>query len=123
MTPMTPAELHKLLVDTVVGAHQELESISEFADPAVRRAYDLLTSAIDRVLHAADAAHRDEADVADLVANIHRRRMEACSCSCHSDGHGQREWPLLTDSVARITACTSCREDHDRMAPRRDSAA
>jgi hypothetical protein len=120
---MTPAELHKLLIDTLIGAHQELASISEFADPAVSRAYELLTSTIDRVLHAANASHAEEADVADLVANIHRRRMEACGCACHSDGHGQREWPLLADSVARITACSTCREDHDRMAPRRDSAA
>jgi hypothetical protein len=123
MTPMTPAELHKLLVDTVVGAHQELASISEFADPAVTRAYDILTAAIDRVLHAAHAAHPEEADLDGVVASIHSRRVEACGCSCHSDGHGQREWPLLTDSVGRITACASCREDHDRMAPRRDSAA
>ena len=123
MTPMTPAELHKLLVAAVVGAHQELASVGEFADPAVVRASEILTSAIDRVLHAANEAHAADADVADLVANIHRRRMEACACSCHSDGHGQREWPLITDSVARITACSSCRDEHDRMAPRRDSAA
>lgn len=120
---MTPAELHKLLVDTVVAAHQELSSISELSDPAVVRAYELLTSAIDRVLNAAHEAHPDEADVDGVVAEIHRRRLEACACSCHSDGHGQREWPLLTDSVARITACSSCRDDHDRMAPRQDSAA
>ena len=120
---MTPAELHKLLVDTLIGAHRELASVSEFADPAVIRAFELLTSTVDRVLQAANASHADEADVASLVASIHRRRIEACACSCHSDGHGQREWPLLTDSVARITACSTCREDHDRMAPRRDSAA
>jgi hypothetical protein len=120
---MTPAELHKLLLDTVVGAHKELATVGEFADPAVLRAIELLTSAINRVLHVANEAHADEADVADVVANIHRGRIEACACPCHSDGHGHREWPLLTDSVARITACANCREDHDRVTIRRDSAA
>lgn len=122
MKPMTPAELHKLLIDTVVAAHQELESAQD--DPAVRRAHDLLTSAINRVIHAAHRSYTERADVGGVVADIHdRRRMEACPCSCHSDGHGNREWPLLSDSVGLVTACSRCREDHERATPRRDSAA
>lgn len=124
MNPMTPAELHKLLVEAVAAAHEELSSVSDEADPAVIRARDILTSAIDRVLHAASEAHADQADIAGVVADIHgRRRTEACACPCHSDGHGHREWPLLADTVGRITACSQCRDDHERMAPRRDSAA
>ena len=124
MKPMTPAELHKLLVETVVAAHQELDSISDPADPAVRRAHDILASAINRVIHAAHESHSERADVADVVADIHdRRRMEACGCECHADGNGNREWPLLSDSVGLVTACTRCREAHERAAPRRDSAA
>lgn len=124
MKPMTPAELHKLLVEAVALAHQELASITEETDPAVTRARDILTSAIDRVIHAANEAHAERADVGDVVADIHdHRRMEACACPCHSDGRGNREWPLLTDSVGLMTACSRCREDHERMVPRRDSAA
>ena len=121
---MTPAELHKLLVEAVAAAHQELANASDKADPAVMRAHAILTSAINRVIHAAHEAFADQADVAKVVADIHdRRRMEACPCSCHSDGQGNREWPLLTDSVGRVTACSRCREDHERAVPRRDSAA
>lgn len=124
MKPMTPAELHKLLVDAVAAAHQELSSIEGETDPAVDRARDILTSAIDRVINAANETHPDRADVGDVVADIHdHRRMEACACTCHGDGRGNREWPLLTDAVARMTACSQCRDDHERMAPRRDSAA
>jgi hypothetical protein len=124
MKPMTPAELHKLLMETVVAAHQELEGATEPAEPAVRRAHDILTSAINRVIHAAHRSYGEPADVGSVVADIHdRRRMEACPCPCHSDGHGNREWPLLTDSVGLVTACSRCREDHERAAPRRDSAA
>jgi hypothetical protein len=124
MKPMTPAELHKLLTEAVIGAHQELADVLEHADPSVRRAHAILTAAIDRVMHAAHESHPDEADVGAVVADIHdRRTADACPCSCHSDGHGHREWPLLTDSVGRITACSRCRPDHDRAAPRRDSAA
>lgn len=124
MKPMTPAELHKLLMETVVAAHQELESASDHLDPAARRAHEILTSAINRVIHAAHRSHAERADVGGVVADIHdRRRMEACPCSCHSDGHGNREWPLLTDSVGLVTACSRCRDDHERAAPRRDSAA
>ena len=124
MKPMTPAELHALLMETVVAAQQELASAAEHDDPAVRRAYDILTSAINRVIHAAHQSYTERADVGGVVADIHdRRRMEACPCSCHSDGHGHREWPLLSDSVSLVTACSRCREDHERAAPRRDSAA
>lgn len=124
MNPMTPAELHKLLTEAVIAAHQELANVSEHADPSVRRAFEVLTAAIDRIIHAANEAYPDRADVATVIADIHgQRRLEGCPCPCHSDGHGQREWPLLTDSVARVTACSQCRADHDRMAPRRDSAA
>lgn len=124
MTPMTPAELHKLLTDAVIAAHQELESVTEYTDPGVRRASDILTSAIDRIIHAANEAYPQSADVGGIVAHIHdHRRLESCPCTCHADGHGQREWPLLTDSVARVTACSQCRADHDRTAARRDSAA
>ena len=124
MKPMTPAELHRLLVDAVAQAHQELTSVTGETDPAVERARDILTSAIDRVIHAANEANPDDADVGAVVADIHdRRRMEACSCPCHSDAHGNREWPLLADSVGLVTACSRCREDHERMVPRRDSAA
>jgi hypothetical protein len=124
MKPMTPAELHKLLMETVVAAHQELESASDHLDPAARRAHEILTSAINRVIHAAHRSHAERADVGGVVADIHdRRRMEACPCSCHSDGHGNREWPLLTDSVGLVTACSRCRDDHERAALRRDSAA
>ena len=124
MKPMTPAELHRLLLETIVAAHQELDSLSERADPAVNRAHDILTSAINRVIHAAHRSHTERADVGDVVADIHdRRHMEACPCSCHSDGQGNREWPLLSDSVGRVTACSRCRDDHERAAPRHDSAA
>ena len=124
MPPMTPAELHKLLVEAMVAAHQELDQTSDLADPAVRRAHEILTTAINRVIHAAHESHAERADVGDVVADIHdRRRMEACPCACHSDGQGNREWPLLADSVGRVTACSRCRDDHDRAAPRRDSAA
>ena len=124
MKPMTPAELHKLLVDAVAAAHQELSSVSDDADPAVARARDILTSAIDRVINAANEAHPERADVGDVVAEIHdHRRLEACACTCHTDGHGNREWPLLVDPVGRMTACSQCREAHERAAPRRDSAA
>jgi hypothetical protein len=124
MTPMTPAELHKLLVEAVAAAHHELASLAEETDPAVTRARDILTSAIDRVIHAANETDPERADVGAVIADIHdRRRPEACACPCHSDGHGHREWPLLVDMVGRITACSRCREDHERMAPRRDSAA
>jgi len=124
MNPMTPAELHKLLVEAMMAAHKELEKVADHDDPAVRRAHDVLSSAINRVIHAAHEAHGEQADVGAVVADIHdRRRMEACGCSCHADGHGNREWPLLSDSVARVTACTRCRDDHERAAPRQDSAA
>jgi len=124
MRPMTPAELHKLLVDAVAAAHQELSSVEDESEPAVARAREILTSAIDRVINAANEADPESADVGDVVADIHdRRRLEACSCPCHADGHGNREWPLLADPVGRMTACSQCREDHERMAPRRDSAA
>jgi hypothetical protein len=124
MKPMTAAELHKLLVDAVAAAHQELSSVTDETDPAVGRARDILTSAIDRVMLAANGSNPERADVGDVVADIHdRRRMEACSCPCHADGRGNREWPLLVDPVGRMTACSQCREDHERMAPRRDSAA
>jgi hypothetical protein len=124
MKPMTPAELHTLLTDAIMGAHQELVNVPEPADPGVRRAYEILTAAIDRVIQAAHDAFPDQADVGAVVADIHdHRTADACSCPCHTDGHGHREWPLLTDSVARITACSQCRPTHDRMAPRRDSAA
>jgi hypothetical protein len=124
MHPMTPAELHKLLVEAVVAAHQELENSADLDNPAVRRAQNILTSAINRVIHAAHKGYRDQADVAAVVADIHdRRRMEACPCTCHTDMHGNREWPLLTDSVGLVTACSKCREDHERAVPRRDSAA
>ena len=124
MKPMTPAELHKLLVDAVAAAHQELTNVEGDTDPAVTRARDILMSAIDRVIHAANEADPERANVGDVVADIHdRRRMEACACPCHSDAHGNREWPLLVDSVGLITACSRCRDDHERMAPRRDSAA
>ena len=124
MKPMTPAELHKLLVDAVARAHQELASVTGETDPAVERARDILTSAIDRVIHAANEANPDDADVGSVVADIHdRRRVEACACPCHSDGHGNREWPLLADSVGLVTACSRCREDHERRGRRRDSAA
>jgi hypothetical protein len=124
MHPMTPAELHKLLVEAVVAAYQELEKASGGSDPAARRAHEILTAAINRVVHAAHEAFAEQADVAAVIADIHdRRRMEACACECHSDGHGNREWPLLTDSVGLVTACSRCREAHERAAPRRDSAA
>lgn len=124
MKPMTPAELHKLLIDAVAAAHEQLASVTDETDPAVERARDILTAAIDRVINAANETHPDRADVGDVVADIHdRRRLDACACTCHSDGHGNREWPLLADSVGLITACSRCREDHERMAPRRDSAA
>jgi len=124
MKPMTPAELHKLLVEAVAQAHQELASVTGETDPAVDRAREILTSAIDRVIHAANEANPDDADVGSVVADIHdRRRMEACACPCHSDGHGNREWPLLADSVGLVTACSRCREDHERRGRRRDSAA
>ena len=124
MNPMTPAELHKLLVEAVVAAHQELERLSEQSDPAARRAHEILTAAINRVIHAAHESFAERADVAAVVADIHDlRRMEACSCTCHSDVNGNREWPLLTDSVALVTACSKCRDAHERAAPRRDSAA
>ena len=124
MKPMTPAELHKLLMETVVAAHQELGNASDHDDPAVRRAHELLTTAINRVIHAAHRSYTERADVGSVVADIHDRRgMEACGCACHSDGHGNREWPLLADSVGLVTACSRCREDHERAAPRRDSAA
>jgi hypothetical protein len=123
MKPMTPAELHRLLLETIVAAHQELDSMAERTDPAVNRARDILTSAINRVIHAAHQSYTERADVGSVVADIHDHRMEACGCVCHSDGQGNREWPLLSDSVGRVTACSRCRDDHERAAPRRDSAA
>ena len=124
MKPMTPVELHKLLVDAVAAAHRELVSVSDETDPAIGRARDILTSAIDRVIHAASKTHAETADLGAVVADIHeQRRTEACACDCHSDGRGNREWPLLVDEVGRMTACSRCRDDHERMAPRRDSAA
>jgi hypothetical protein len=123
MKPMTPSELHRLLLETIVAAHQELDGTDQ-TDPAVQRAHEILTSAINRVIHAAHQAYTERADVGAVIADIHdRRRMEACGCSCHSDGQGNREWPLLSDSVGLVTACSRCREDHERAAPRRDSAA
>ena len=124
MHPMTPAELHKLLIEAISAAHQELTGGDEHEDPAVRRAHSILTSAIDRVIHAAHEADAAQANLGAVVADIHQhRRMEACPCTCHSDGQGNREWPLLGDSVGHITACSRCRDDHERAAPRRDSAA
>lgn len=124
MHPMTPSELHKLLIEAIAAAHQELAGADAHEDPAVRRAHEILTSAIDRVIHAAHEAHSAQANLGAVVADIHRqRRVEACPCTCHSDGNGNREWPLLADSVGSITACSRCREDHERAAPRRDSAA
>src|SRR6185503_2703690 len=76
MKPMTPAELHRLLLETIVAAHQELDSISERTDPAVNRARDILTSAINRVIHAAHKSYAERADVGSVVADIHDHRME-----------------------------------------------
>jgi hypothetical protein len=116
MPRMTPAELHKLLTDAVMAAHRELATAAdaEFHDPSVRRAFEILTEAMDRVMLAASEAYPDDPDVAGLIAHVHQppEQLDACSCTCHSDGHGHREWPLLTDFVGGVTACSRCRPKH-----------
>lgn len=121
---MTSAELHKLLTQAVIGAQQELAS-GGYDSPHVRRAYELLTSVMNRVIYAAHHAYPDRVDFAAAMRVAHDVRGEfgACPCACHSDGHGRREWPLLSDAVGEITACARCRDDHPRLMPPQDSAA
>jgi hypothetical protein len=113
---MTPAELHKLLTDALIAAQRELANAAttEFPDPSVQRAHEILKHAMDRVMLAASQAYPDDPDVAGLIAHIHQplEQLDACSCPCHSDGHGMREWPLLDNVVGEITACSQCRPKH-----------
>jgi len=124
MKRMTPAELQKLLTDAVIGAHQELERAGH-ENPHVRQAYELLTAAMDRVICAAHQAYPDRTDLSAAVKSINDSRGElaACPCECHSDRQGRREWPLMSDSLGEITACSRCRDNHQRLMPPRDSAA
>lgn len=122
MKSMTPAELHKLLTEAVIGAQQELAKVSGHENPHVRRAYELLTSAMDRVIYAAHQAYPDRPDISAALGTT--AELAACPCDCHSDRQGRREWPLLSDSLGEITACSRCRDEHRRMMPpQQDSAA
>ena len=125
MRKMTPPELNKLLVDAIMRAHQELTATDQHDDPHVRHAYDLLTSAMDRVISAGHLAFPHQADISAAIASIQdpHRDPTACPCECHSDGQGRRDWPLLTDALGEITACSACREDHERFRRPRDTAA
>jgi hypothetical protein len=125
MKHMTPAELHKLLTEAVIGAHQELSSVASHDNPHVRRAYELLTSTMDRVIFAAHQANPDRSDISAAVGTAHHSRGEsdACGCDCHADRQGRREWPLMTDSLGEITACSLCRDEHRRLMPPQDTAA
>lgn len=124
MKRMTPAELQKLLTEAVMGAHQELEQVGH-ENPHVRQAYELLTMAMDRVIYAAHQAYPDRPDISAAVDQIRdaRGELSACPCECHTDRQGRREWPLLNDSLGEITACSRCRDDHQRLMPPRDTAA
>jgi len=125
MKSMTPAELQKLLTEAVIGAQQELASVATHDNPHARRAFELLTSAMDRVILAAHQAYPNRADISAAVGTVQEARGEsaACACDCHADRQGRREWPLLTDSLGEITACSRCRDEHRRLMPPQDSAA
>lgn len=124
MKRMTAAELHKLLTEAIMGAHQELSRSPSHDDLHVRRAHEILTSVMDRIIFAAHRAYPDRADISAAIPLHDPRRaiVEACPCDCHADGQGRREWPLVTDSLGEITACSRCRDSH-RLAPPQDSAA
>lgn len=124
MKRMTPAELHKLLTEAIMGAHQELSRSPSHDDLHVRRAHEILTSVMDRIIFAAHHAHPERADISAAIPrhDPHRPLAEACPCHCHADNLGRRDWPLLTDTLGEITACSRCRDAH-RVAPPQDSAA